>query len=548
MDMSAAAGLSSEMREMVLETARTVMARDLPPEQSLELDHHEKFPGELIRTFLSPEVGLHLLFLPEDAGGLGGGAWDIALLAETMSAHDMGVATAFLAICLGLDPIRVAGTESQRAHWLSRIGEEGLIVAYGVTEPEAGSNVAALRTSAERITGAAGEVTGYRLNGTKQFITNGGVADLYTILANAPGGPSFFVIEAATQGIAAGKKEDKHGIRASDTTSLILEDCRIPADNLLGNVEGQALQQANRVFGFTRLLVASMALGAGRGALERAFAYARTRIQFGTPLIEKEGYALKLLVPHQVDLAAGRAYAELIARRIDQGAEDQMVEGSIAKYWCTEAANRAADAAIQALGGYGYSREYMVEKFRRDVRITTIFEGTSEIQQSIIGLYRWKATVRSKGEFYESQARELDELHGQRPELGCELVAAALRNLNDTISFCHGTKLTRHQIVMFTLADMVTRAEVAVALCRQTAAKAQDPAGAATSRIFAQKTLTENCLAARLAATGFGANQDLAAGTAASELLEQVQRCWQTCAEAPGLFTDMAIVADALRR
>ena len=547
--MSSPAGMSSEMREMVFETVRTVMKRDLPPEKSLELDEKEEFPGELMRTFLSPDVGLHLVFLPEEVGGLGGGALDVSLLAETMSAVDMGVATAFLAIALGIDPIRVAGTQEQQKHWLGRIGEEGLIVAYGVTEPEAGSNVAALRTTAERITDNHGQTTGYRLAGTKQFITNGGVADLYTILANAPGGPSFFVIEASTPGIGAGKKEDKHGIRASNTTSLIMEDCEIPVANLLGNVEGEALKQANKVFGFTRLLVGSMALGAGQGALDRAIEYAKTRIQFGTPLIEKEGYSFKLLVPHQVDLVAGRAYAEVIANRIDQGAEDQMVEGSIAKYWCTEAGNRTTDAAIQALGGYGYSREYMVEKFRRDVRITTIFEGTSEIQQSIIGLYRWKATARSKGEFYESQAQELDRLHSEHPELRSNLVAAALRSLNATILFCHQTKLTRHQMVMFTLADMITQAEVAVTLCHKAAGSQADDAGvwAATSRIFARKTLTENRSAARLCVTGFVSADDTSAIAAANGLLEKVEGLLKDPSDTPGLWNDMEIVAASLR-
>ena len=179
----------------------------------LELDEKDIFPEDLIHKLLSPEVGLHLIFLPEYAGGLGGGARDICRVSEEMAAADLGVATAFLAICLGTDPIVIGGTDAQKQEWLTKIAA-GLIVAYGVTEPEAGSNVAALKTMADPITDADGNVTGYRLNGAKQWITNGGVADLYTILAKTPGGPSFFIVEKGTPGLSAGKKEEKHGIRA----------------------------------------------------------------------------------------------------------------------------------------------------------------------------------------------------------------------------------------------------------------------------------------------------------------------------------------------
>ena len=198
--MNVPAGLSTEMCDMVIQTLRQVVGRELPDEKILELDEKDQFPDDLIRKLLSPDVGLHLIFLPEEAGGLGGGARDICRVSEEMAAVDLGVATAFLAICLGTDPILVGGTDEQKHNWLTRIAGEGLIVAYGVTEPEAGSNVAALKTTADQILDADGNVTGYRLNGAKQFITNGGVAELYTILAKTPGGPSFFVVERDTPG------------------------------------------------------------------------------------------------------------------------------------------------------------------------------------------------------------------------------------------------------------------------------------------------------------------------------------------------------------
>ncbi|MDD5718571.1 MAG: acyl-CoA dehydrogenase family protein, partial [Candidatus Krumholzibacteria bacterium] len=454
--MTRLAGLAPEMTEMVVQTLRQVVQRELPDARVLELDSADLFPHDLIQKLLSPDVGLHLIFLPESAGGLGGGARDICRVSEEMAAVDLGVATAFLSICLGTDPILVGGTEAQKATWLPRIAQ-GLVVAYAVTEPEAGSNVAALKTVAEPITAPDGAITAYRLNGAKQWITNGGVADLYTVLAKTPGGPSFFILEKGTPGLSAGKKEEKHGIRASNTASVILEDVVVPAANLVSGVEGEGLKQANEVFGYTRLMVGAFGLGGGQGALDRALRYGRERIQFGAPLIEKQGYLLKLIVPHWIDLCAGRAYVEAIARRIDAGERGLQVEGSVAKLWCTEAGNRAADAAIQALGGYGYSREYMVEKIRRDVRITSIYEGTSEIQQNIIGLYRWKETVRSKGGFYEALAGACDEIQQDQPACGAQLAAAALRGLNTIILDAHETKNVRHQIVQFDLADAISR-------------------------------------------------------------------------------------------
>ena len=269
-------------------------------------------------------------------------------------------------------------------HFISGYTAKVAGTEMGVTEPEAGSNVAALKTTADRILDADGNVTGYRLNGAKQFITNGGVAQLYTILAKTPDGPSFFAVERGTPGLEVGKKEDKHGIRASNTTGVLLEDVEVPAKNLIGMVEGQGLKQANAVFGYTRLMVGAFGIGGGQAPLERALAYGKERFQFGKPLVEKEGYLLKLIVDHWIDLAAGRAYMDRTALKIDEGNHDMGTEGSIAKYWGTEAGNRAADAAIQALGGYGYTKEYPVERAWRDAKLCTIGEGTSEIQRMVI--------------------------------------------------------------------------------------------------------------------------------------------------------------------
>ncbi|MBK9473470.1 MAG: acyl-CoA dehydrogenase family protein [bacterium] len=539
------------MSAMVLQTLRQVVGRELTDHRIMEMDEQDKFPMELIQKLLSPDVGLHLIFLPEDCGGLGGGARDICRVSEEMAAWDLGVATAFLAICLGTDPILVGGTPAQKQRWLSRIATEGLIVAYGVTEPEAGSNVSSLKTTADQIIDASGNVTGYRLNGAKQFITNGGVADLYTILAKTPAGPSFFAVEKGTPGLSVGKKEDKHGIRASNTTGVLLEDVEVPLDNLIGGVEGQGLKQANAVFGYTRLMVGAFGLGGGQAPLRRALAYGKTREQFGAPLVEKEGYLLKLLVDPWIDLAAGRAYMEQTALRIDEGHTELTTEGSIAKYWCTEAGNRAADAAIQALGGYGYAREYLVEKMRRDVRITTIYEGTSEIQQSIISMFRWKETVRSKGEFYGELAGRLDALAAKDGNVGAALLAASVRALNETVLAMHRAKLTRSQMVMFTFADMMTVAEVGAAFAEQAAAGADDtgvPAATlpAMSRAFARKAARQVRQGAGLCAGCLQSDGQDGSAAAAAALLESVGRLLPASSEA-GLWDDMNEVGLALK-
>lgn len=461
-------GLDEEMLEMVLGTLRTVAARRLSQEVRLGLDARAEFPGELITEMLGPDLGLHLVFLPEEVGGLGGGARDVFRVSEEMARIDLGVATSFLAIALGVDPIIVGGTREQRRHWLGRIADEGLIVAYGVTEPAAGSNVASVHTTAKPVTDADGRVKAYRLHGTKQFITNGNVAQIYTVLARAPGGPSFFVVERGTPGLSVGAPEHKHGIRASNTSQVILEGVEVPAANLLGGVEGQGLQQANQVFGYTRMMVAAFGLGAGEEALARAIAYGREREQFGKALLAFQGFTHKLIVPHVVRLEAARAYCEALAARLDGGEEGLQVEGSVAKLFATEAGNAAADAALQAHGGYGYTHEYEVEKIRRDVRITTIYEGTSEIQQSIIGTYRWRDTVRGKGRFYREMAESVRRAGGE------EATALAAEALSETILNAHATRLAREQHAMFELARLAAEVETACALAIRAATAGED--------------------------------------------------------------------------
>jgi alkylation response protein AidB-like acyl-CoA dehydrogenase len=483
-------GLDAESRQMVLDTVTKIKARLLTRENILEFDRKEIFPEEIVRTLLSPDIGLQLLFIPEVYGGMGGGARDCCALTREMAGICLGVATAFFAIQLGSDPLIVGGTEAQKEKWIGAIAEGRSLVAYAVTESGAGSNLAALKTKADPICDDSGAVTGYRINGSKQFISTGGYADFITLLAVTPEGPSFFVVEKGTPGFVQGKGEEKHGIRASNTSPLTFTDVFVPVENLVGGVPGQGLKQANSVFGYTRLMVAAMALGAGEAALAIAIPYAKDRIQFGSPLSEKQGYTHKLIVPHIVRFEAASSFLDEIAMRIDSGDTDLQVEGAIAKLFASEAANRAADDAIQALGGYGYITEFGVEKIKRDVRITCIYEGTSEVLQNIISIFRWKKTWKTKGEFYRSIAKEMEELHQKSDLAGCLFYGIAAEALNRTILLAHENRLTRSQHVMFCLADMMTHVEVGASLARKAAALgvSSDPhvqKVQAASRIFA---------------------------------------------------------------
>lgn len=486
--------LQREELHLLLDTIRSFCERNLPLKRRLELDAHHTYPADVIEGLFG-EVGLHLLFLPESCGGMSGGAYDIYRVSELMAEYDVGVATAVLATFLGTDPIVVGATEQQKLDWMGRIAEEALVVAYAVTEPSVGSDLGAMKATAQRVI-ENGELKGYVLNGEKQFITNGSVAAITTVLAMAPDGPSFFIVERGTPGFEPSKPEEKHGICASNTTAISIQDVFVPVDRLVGGVEGQGLVQAQKVFGYTRLMVAAFGLGAGNAALDRTVHYAQERVQGGGLLATKPAYTHKLVVPHAVRLEAARAYIDHVAQRIDGGDHDVMVEGAIAKLMATEAGKAAADAAIQAHGGYGYIREYEVEKIARDVRITTIYEGTSEILEWTIGRDRWAQHLKTRGQIWRDASAQMDALRAEYADVGAETVAAAFRALDLFMEKARVARLTRHQHVLFRMGEMVARAETAAVMCRWAVTNDHDPkrvdvdALRAMARIYARETLT----------------------------------------------------------
>jgi len=545
--------IANKTLKLSLKSLREFAKKRLTDEVLIDLDARDECPLEIVRHMCSPDkLGIQLLFIPEEFGGMGGGTFDVYCVCEEMARIDLGVATAVLATFLGSDPITVGATPQQKKLWLTRIAEEGLLFAYGATEPEAGSDLGALRTTAEPVS-QDGRTIGYKITGNKQWISNGGVADAYTILASTPTGPSWFVVEKGAKGFTHDEPEDKHGIRLSNTAALALDNVYVDADRLLGGVEGQGLIQAQLVFGYTRLMVAAFGLGAGWAALDRAIPYSTKRIQAGAPLSEKQGYTHKLIVPNVARLEAARSYIEETAERIDAGEGSLNTEGAIAKYMATEAGNLAADASIQALGGYGYTHEYMVEKIKRDVRITTIYEGTSEIMEMTIARDRWQLHLKTRGQHYHEQAQNFEKLHASQPKVGADCAALALHALAEVMEKARVARLTRFQHILLRLGELIAYAECAGSLARRAALMADNKlnekanrrfdanALAAISRIFAREAalkVGEEGVRWIIGAGGVS-NTDLPAfeTTLGLPAIHQAQA---------GLISDMDYVADVL--
>ncbi len=543
-------GLDKETLDLTLESLRDFTASRLPEKKILELDATEQFPSDIVREMCGAGLGIQLLFIPEEFEGMGGGAFDIYRVCEELARVDLGVATGVLATFLGSDPIIFGGTYEQKKLWMTRIGQEGLLMAYGATEPEAGSDLAALRTIAEPVM-KDGKVAGYRITGNKQWISNGGYADLYSILARAPAGPSWFVIEKNAPGLSHGKPEDKHGIRASNTATVSLEEVYVDADRLLGGIEGQGLIQAQLVFGYTRLMVAAFGLGAGWAALDRAIPYSMGRIQGGTPLSEKQGYTHKLIVPHAVRLETARSFIEETAERIDGEEGNLNTEGAIAKYLATEAGNLAADASIQALGGYGYTREYMVEKIKRDARITTIYEGTSEIMEMTICRDRWQSHLKTHGQYYHDQARQLEDLHKQNPLVGAQTLSYCLHGLAELLEVARTQRLTRHQHILFRLGGLIAHVEGSASFARKAARAAQKslnpkaPTRFTPDNLAALSRISARDSAMRLVGEGI---RWIGGQVPESEAMKLEQKLFarHIYLAQPGLLQDMDYAADVL--
>jgi alkylation response protein AidB-like acyl-CoA dehydrogenase len=368
----------TDEQEQLRKEIRDFAEREIAP-NVLAWDEKSEFPLEVVQKL--GEMGLMGVIFPVELGGSGMGYSDYALIVEELSAVDgsIGIIVAsHNSLCT--NHIFVAGNDAQKQKYIPLLASGKWLGAWGLTEPGSGSDAASARTTAVR------RGDRWVLNGNKTFITNGHYADVSVIIAvtdrsKGTRGLSAFVVEKGTPGFRSGKKENKLGLRASDTSELIFEDCEIPAENLLGK-EGEGFIDSMRILDGGRISIAALSLGIGRGAFDAARRYVKERHQFGKAISEFQGIQWKL-----ADMATQLDAARLLTQRaavMKDAGEKTTLESSMAKLMASEVAVRVCDEAVQLHGGYGFIKDYPVEKFYRDVKLCTIGEGTSEIQRLVI--------------------------------------------------------------------------------------------------------------------------------------------------------------------
>ena len=382
--------LLTEEQKMIKELARKVALEKVLPKRQ-EWDESGEFPWEAIKAFA--EADLCGLYVPEEYGGFGQSVFNFCLATEEISRICGGVGVTYAATALGTTPILLFGSDEQKKKYLPDIASGKKLAAFGLTEANAGSDAAGIETTARK------ESDHYILNGTKQWITNGGEADTYTIIAmtdkaKGPRGASAFIVEKGTPGFTFGKKENKMGIRCSATRELVFQDCKIHQNQLLGK-EGMGFIVAMKTLDLTRPGIGAQAVGIAQGAIDEAVKYARERVQFGKPVISFQAVQ-HLLADMATQAEAARSLVYSAARMIDSGAKDYTMPSSMSKLFASDMAMRVTTDAVQIMGGYGYMREYPLEKMMRDAKITQIYEGTNQIQRNEIGLKLIKESARAR--------------------------------------------------------------------------------------------------------------------------------------------------------
>ena len=371
----------TEEQQMMRDVARDIAEKRIRP-AAAEFDESGEFPWEITKAIA--EADLFRVFIPEEYEGmdLGTPIMNMCIVTEELSKACGGISLGFAATGLGAMPILIAGSDEQKAKYLPRIAS-GTLAAFALTEANAGSDAGAVATKAVL------DGDEYVMNGTKQWITNGGVAEIYTVFCvtdptRGPRGVSTIIVEKDTPGFTFGKKEDKMGIRASATRELIFQDCRVPKENVLGR-PGSGFLNAMKTFDMSRPGVASQALGIAQGALDLAVNYSRERRQFGQPISAFQGLRW-MLADMAMKIEASRALIYSVARWIDSGkAKRATMYSAMAKCFASDVAMEVTTNAVQIFGGYGYMKEYPIEKYMRDAKITQIYEGTNQIQREEIG-------------------------------------------------------------------------------------------------------------------------------------------------------------------
>jgi len=370
----------NETQEMIRDLARKIAEERIKPVRA-RLDEEEEYPYEIMNTLSQSDMlGI---YVPEEYGGLGGGCLELSIATEELSKICGGVAVCFAANALGAYPIILHGTEEQKKKYLPKIASGEYLVAFALTEPNVGSDAGAIETTAQE------DGDCFILNGAKQWITNGGSAHVLTVFASTdPGrgarGISAFIVEKDMPGFILGSKEKKLGIRCSDTRELRFENCRVPRENLVGK-KNRGFRVAMDTFDKSRPGIGAQAIGIAHGALEEAIEFTRTRVQFGQPVASFQAIQ-HMMADCAMQIEAARLLVYHAARAVDANAPDASKLSAMAKCLAADVAMKVTIDAIQMCGGNGYMREFPVEKYMRDAKITQIYEGTNQIQRTIIGL------------------------------------------------------------------------------------------------------------------------------------------------------------------
>lgn len=369
----------TEEQKMIKDLAREIAEKHVKPIRA-ELDETGEFPWEIMKILAQSDM--FRIFVPEEYGGLKAGSLELCLVVEELSRVCLGVSATYAANALGTYPIILFGSEEQKKKYLPQIADGKSLVAFALTEPSAGSDAGGIQTTAVK------DGDYYILNGRKQWITNGGEAEIYTVIAltdktRGARGASAFIVEKGTPGFSFGKKENKMGIRASVTRELIFEDCRIPKENLLAR-EGMGFIVAMKTLDKSRVGVGAQGVGVAQGAFEEAARFAKQRIQFGQPVISFQAVQ-HMLADMAIQIEAARAFVYSVARYIDSGAKEITKVSAMAKTFASDVAMKVTVDAVQIMGGAGYMKDYPVEKMLRDAKILQIYEGTNQIQRNVIG-------------------------------------------------------------------------------------------------------------------------------------------------------------------
>ena len=380
----------TEEQQMIKELARKIAEEKILPKRA-EYDENETFPHDIVKILADSD--LFGVFVPEEYGGLGYGIFELCLVIEELSRICGGIALSYAGTALGTFPIVLFGNEEQKKKYLPPIAKGEKLAAFAVTEPEAGSDITTLNTTAKK------EGDYYILNGTKQWITNGGEAEIYVVIASTDKtkgarGSTAFILEKGWDGFEFGKKEKKLGIRASATRELVFTNCKVPKENVLGR-EGMGFLITIKNFDTSRPGVAAQALGIAEGAYEAALEYSHQRKQFGQPISSFQAIQ-HMLADMATQIEAARLLIYQTAKTIDSGAKNYSKEAAMCKLFASDVAMKVTTDAIQIFGGYGYMKDYPVEKMFRDAKITQIYEGTNQIQRNVIAIELIKELARKK--------------------------------------------------------------------------------------------------------------------------------------------------------